>query len=311
MMFGGYGITAESLNHLWLTEPVKFKLSKPAIWNHVRTKENPDDLLSRGMLIKHLALSDLWWYGPENLRNGNEALTKTDIQRSPEVQEEKFIQVVMMENAMQSDTPSLWRLNPKRNSSWKRLIRICGWVIWFKTNLRRSVDEKIVGELLPSEVKDAEDWFIRSAQEESFTEECRLLKKRKGISSSSKLTCLQPTMDEYGTMRCNSRKVNSEFLPIETRYPVILPRTSWVAKVIIKQCHEDGHHSTGTKHTLTVLSARYWIISAREVIREVENDCVVCRRRKAKLATQMMAPLPDIRLKMSLRPFTNAAVDYA
>ena len=52
-------------------------------------------------------------------------------------------------------------------------------------------------------------------------------------------------------------------------------------------------------------------MSARKVIREVEKDCVVCRRRKAKLATQVMAPLPDIRLEMSLRPFTNAAVDYA
>ena len=53
------------------------------------------------------------------------------------------------------------------------------------------------------------------------------------------------------------------------------------------------------------------MISATEVIREVEKDCVVCRRRKAKLATQVMDPLPDVRLKMSLRPFTNAAVDYA
>ena len=245
------------------------------------------------------------------MRNGSEALVKTDIESTSEVQEEKVIQVVMMANAMQSDTPSLWRLNPKRHSSWKKLIRICGWVIRFITNVRRSVDEKIVGELLPSEVKDAEDWFIRSAQEESFTEEYRLLKKGKGISSSSKLICLQPTMDEYGIMRCNSRIVNAEFLPIETRYPVILPRASWVTKLIIKQCHEDGHHSTGTNHTLAVLSARYWIISAREVIREVEKDCVVCRRRKAKLATQVMAPLPDIRLKMSLGPFTNATVDYA
>ena len=105
--------------------------------------------------------------------------------------------------------------------------------------------------------------------------------------------------------------MNAGLLPIETRYPVILLRTSWVTKLIIKQCHEDGHRSTGTNHTLAVLSARYWIISATEVIREVEKDCVVCRRRKAKLATQVMAPLPDIRLKMSLRPFADAAVDYA
>ena len=103
------------------------------------------------------AFSDLWWYGLENLRNGNEALVKTDIERSSEVQEEKFIQVVMMANAMQSDTPSLRRLNPKRHSSWKKLIRICGWVIRFITNVKRSIDEKIVCELLPSEIKDAED----------------------------------------------------------------------------------------------------------------------------------------------------------
>ena len=125
------------------------------------------------------------------------------------------------------------------------------------------------------------------------------------------MICLQPSMDEYGLMRCNSRIVNAEYLPIETRYPVILPRTSWVTKLIIKQYHEDGYHSTGTNHTLAALSAKYWIISVREAIREVEKDCVVCRRQKAKLATQVMAPLPDIRLKILLRPFTNAAVDYA
>ena len=160
---------------------------------------------------------------------------------------------------------------------------------------------------MPSEVKNAEDWFIRSAQDEHFAEEYRLLKKGKGIL----LICLQPTMDDYGIKRCNSRMVNAEFLPIKTTDPVILPRTSWVTELIIKQYHEDGHHSTGTNHTLAVLSATYRIISARQVIREVEKDCVVCRRRKAKLATQVMAPLlPEVRLKMSLRPFTNAAVDY-
>jgi len=113
-------------------------------------------------------------------------------------------------------------------------------------------------------------------------------------------------------MRSGSRIVNAEFLSIDTRYPIILPRTSWVTKLIVKQYHVDGYHSTGTNHTLAALSSKYWIISAREVSREVEKDCVVCRRRKAKLATQVMAPLPNVRLKMCLRPFTNnAAVDYA
>ena len=62
-----------------------------------------------------------------------------------------------MSNDIQSDTLSLWRLNPKRHGSWKGLTRICGCIIRFTTNVRRSVDGKIAGELLPSEVKDAED----------------------------------------------------------------------------------------------------------------------------------------------------------
>ena len=157
----------------------------------------------------------------------------------------------MVANAMQLDTPSLCRLNPKSHSSWKKLIIICGCVIRFITNVRRSVDENIVGELLPSEVRDAEDWFIRSAQEESFAEEHRLLKKGKRISSRSKLICLQPTMDKYRIMGCNSRILNVGFQSIETRYPVILTRTLWVTKLIIKQCHEDGHHSTGTNQPYT------------------------------------------------------------
>ena len=100
-------------------------LSSPEKWNHVKTKENPADLLSRGMSVKDLAQSNLWWYGPETLKDKNEVLIKTEIERSSEVHEEKGNQMVMMA-IMQSDTESLWRLNPKHHSSWKRLIRICG-----------------------------------------------------------------------------------------------------------------------------------------------------------------------------------------
>ena len=52
------------------------RLSAPGKWNHVRTKEDPADLRSRGMSIEDLAQSDIWWYGSENLRNGNEVLVR-------------------------------------------------------------------------------------------------------------------------------------------------------------------------------------------------------------------------------------------
>ena len=82
---------------------------------------------------------------------------------------------------------------------------------------------------------------------------------------------------------------------------MILPRKSWVTKLNVKEFHEKGHHATGTNQTLSALSARYWIVSAREVIRQLEKACSECRRRKAKACEQIMAPLPISRLKKSLR----------
>ena len=71
-----------------------------------------------------------------------------------------------------------------------------------------------------------------------------------------------------------------------------------------------GNHNFGTNQTLSMLSAKYWIVAAREEIIEWEKQCAVCIKRKAKYAQQIMAPLPLNRLTMSLRAFTKTAVDF-
>ena len=94
-------------------------------------------------------------------------------------------------------------------------------------------------------------------------------------------------------------------------FPVILPRNSWVTKLLVKEYHGKGNHATGTNQTLAALSTRYWILSGREVVREWEKECAECRRRKSKPCQQTMAPLPTARLKKSLRAFARSAVDFA
>ena len=58
------------------------------------------------------------------------------------------------------------------------------------------------------------------------------------------------------------------------------------------------------------MSTRFWIIPAREEILEWERECASCKRRKAKVAPQIMAPLPPSRLATSLQAFAKAAVDF-
>jgi len=112
-------------------------------------------------------------------------------------------------------------------------------------------------------------------------------------------------------MRSDGQLKYAEFLPYDTRCPIILPKKNSVTRPIVKHNHKLRNHSTGTNHTLSFLSSRYWILAAREAIIEWKQECWTYKRRKAKNATQIMAPLPLNRLKTSLRAFTRCTVDFA
>ena len=89
------------------------------------------------------------------------------------------------------------------------------------------------------------------------------------------------------------------FLPQDARFPIILLRKNCVTKLIVKHYHEKDSHAGGTNQLLAALSTRFWIISGQEW----EKECNEFQRRKAKVAKQIMAPLPQIRLRFSLRAF--------
>ena len=60
-----------------------------------------------------------------------------------------------------------------------------------------------------------------------------------------------------------------------------------------------------------MISTKYWIISAREEIRQWERECRWRHRRKAIPASQVMAPLPELRTRLSLRAISQSSVDFA
>ena len=78
-----------------------------------------------------------------------------------------------------------------------------------------------------------------------------------------------------------------------------------------KHYHELGNHIAGTNQILASLSTRFWIIAAREAILEWEKECAMYQKRKAKVAQQIMAPLPLNRLIASLRAFAKVTVDFS
>ena len=160
------------------------------------------------------------------------------------------------------------------------------------------------------EISDAENHLIKEMQKKEFKEEYSSLITKKELPTHSKLLCLCPKFDSEGVIRADGRLTYAEFLPYNVRYPIILPRKSWITKLIVKYHHELGNHIAGTNQTLSSLSTKFWIVAAREAIIEWERECAMCQRRKVKVAQQIMAPLPLNRLTTSLRAFVKVAIDF-
>ena len=291
--------------------------SDPEQWRYVPTGNNPADYLTRGLRANELGEKKNWWTGPEYLRSPEE---KWPVNKG--CKPSGFVvKEIRKKYAGCNDGTSLvisnlscdkteWRLDPKRYSSWTRLLRVFSWVNRFINNCVEDKEQRVKGGLTLNELNDAEKSIIKDMQRKEYAKEYLELQKGKNLSPHSKILSLCPKLDEDGVLRLDTRLKYIEFLPYDVRHPILLPRRNWVTKLIVKHFHEKGNHNSGTNQTLSLLSTKYWIVAAREEIIEWEKECNTCKRRKAKNAEQIMAPLPSSRLKSSLRAFTRTAVDF-
>ena len=300
--------------------------TNPEQWRYVPTKKNPADYLTRGKSVTELAESDMWWKGPDFLEKPETEWPENKIatEEQPEMKAEMKRNASTMctvvsatDNSKQDTTENSDprneaedRLNPERFSDWTRLVRVKAWVNRFVRNCKLDSESRIKTELQPEEIETSELQIIRKAQKESFHDEYKNLVSGKEMPRNSKLLTLRPKLDDDKVMRCDGRLKHAEFLSYNVRHPILLPRKHCVTRLIVKHYHELGKHCSGTNQTLSALSARFWIIAGREEIRDWERECAKCRLLKAKPTSQIMAPLPENRIKVPLRAFSSVAVDY-
>ena len=123
-----------------------------------------------------------------------------------------------------------WKLNISNWSSWTRLTRVSSYVYRFVDKCWENRKDRLIGPLTPEEIENVEVRIIHDAQRTEFAEEFRALQGSRAISKKSKLLKLTPKVDQDGLLRCDGRIQYVEFLPYDVRYPVILPRGSWITK---------------------------------------------------------------------------------
>ncbi|KAJ8912490.1 hypothetical protein NQ315_014590 [Exocentrus adspersus] len=213
------------------------RLTKIENWNHVSSRENPADLISRGTTILELKDNDFWWTGPKWLTQ--EHLPIFELQSiSDDIPEQRSIT-----NIAALDDFDLF----SRFSSLTRLQRVTAYCLRFIANSKIQVQEqRTTGALSVKELQNALNTLIRLAQKDSFNREYSNLLQKKGVPSKSKILSLNPFMDSENILRVGGRLRNSEY-NFDKKFPIILPSDHKLTKLILKHEHNRLLHCVRTK----------------------------------------------------------------
>nr|XP_031829449.1 uncharacterized protein LOC116425623 [Nomia melanderi] len=263
-------------------------------WNHVRSNDNPADLVSRGQTPSQFLLDSIWRHGPTWLSHHRSTWPESGFVPSAEVPDSRTV-ACFVTPSVQGDEIL------HRYSCIKRLRRIVAYCLRFKRAYR------VAGPLSVEEIRRANERILKIAQASAFAADIHRLESDRDLEAKSKLLPLHPFRDKKGILRVGGRLQNSD-LPFEQKHPVLLPKGHHVTDLIVRQAHLDGHHS-GINSTLYNIRQHYWPIDGKNRVRKTVRRCVKCFRVNPPPIDYLMGNLPTARVTEN-RPFYNSGIDY-
>lgn len=87
---------------------------------------------------------------------------------------------------------------------------------------------------------------------------------------------LTPFVDDGGII-CVGGRLQYSDASDTVKFPILLPKSCNLGTFIISHNHLQYLHA-GPQFVVSLLLARYWIVSGRSVIRNVLFKCVICAR---------------------------------
>jgi len=279
-------------------------LSNITDWAYVKSSENPADIISRGCDAEQISSINLWWNGPEWLKNNIEEWPITEkpsqndnIEMLPEAKTRQNIALVV------TDEFILF----KRYSSLNKILRIAAYWLRFRDFLVKKSSAS-VGPLRVEDLERANIGLIKNVQNNFFKLEIENLKNKKSIPKS-KIILLRPFIDDKDILRVGGRLKNASTIEVFQRQPIILPGDSIYTKLLFQREHIRCMHG-GPLAILALVRLYYWPLKARNIARATVHKCVTCFRQKPVFVEPIMGDLPRERIEPS-RPFKISGIDFA
>ena len=153
---------------------------------------------------------------------------------------------------------------------------------------------------------DAERFIIKQ-QPQSYMEKLSCFKEKRLLPKNSSIRALNSYLDRHGILRVGGR-LNKSCLPIEETNPIILPRKGHVSLLITRFCHSQVKHQGRIFTEAALRNCGYWIVGAKRLISSAISSCVKCKKLRGVMSHQLMADLPEDRLRPG-PPFTSVGID--
>ena len=263
--------------------------STPEEWNHCPGLLNPADMPSRGLTGSELGESKSWWNGPSFLCLHRSDWPNTcDIDGNVEAESELIKEAPLISHTfgisdVQATQYKLQNvIDCKRFSSLHKLLRTTAYIIRFvkglltKSNSHRPVTRQ--GRIpcsLPTveEINEAEEYWIKAIQGESFAAEIKSLTTNKQVGIPVWIRQFGLLL-EHGVLKCRGR-LNNSTLALSNKNPILLPHSHPYVNLLILCYHEKLNHS-GVNDTVTLLRETYWILKGKRTVKKSLKNCVTC-----------------------------------
>ena len=131
-------------------------------------------------------------------------------------------------------------LDPAGYSNWPKLVRVTAWILRFCHDLRKK-DRRNAEVLSVEELKEAELFWIKFAQQGRFGVEIESLSKGRPSAQASRIADLNPQLVN-GILRVGGRIDKAE-LPWEAKHPIILDHGHDITRLIAIHYHRKLIHA--------------------------------------------------------------------